>query len=111
MQDLNTSSIYLSQRMKAENPFKKITLQRLQQEVDNFAKLKKHSLEQRPSSVQERSKKVVSKCFHGAGIVVPVHNDVGYRPIPETNGKLNLRNSQLSHYSFIFSWMHCYLFG
>nr|XP_027231137.1 histone PARylation factor 1-like [Penaeus vannamei] len=81
-------SIYLSQRMKAENPFKKITLQRLQQEVDNFAKLKKHSLEQRPSSVQERSKKVVSKCFHGAGIVVPVHNDVGYRPIPETNACL-----------------------
>ncbi|XP_042868277.1 histone PARylation factor 1-like [Penaeus japonicus] len=74
--------------MKSENPFKKITLQRLQQELEKYAKLKKHSLDQRPSSVQARSKKVVSKCFHGAGIVVPVHNDVGYRPIPESNASL-----------------------
>lgn len=31
---------------------------------------------------------VVTKTFHGAGIVVPVDkNDVGYRELPETDGK------------------------
>jgi len=31
---------------------------------------------------------VVTKTFHGAGLVVPVDkNDVGYRELPETNGK------------------------
>lgn len=31
---------------------------------------------------------VVTKAFHGAGLVVPVDkNDVGYRELPETNGK------------------------
>ncbi|XP_042893460.1 LOW QUALITY PROTEIN: histone PARylation factor 1-like [Penaeus japonicus] len=77
-------SSYLSQRMKSENPFKKITLQRLQQELEKYAKL---ASELRPSSVQARQKKVVSKCFHGV-VRVPVHNDVGYRPIPESNASL-----------------------
>lgn len=32
---------------------------------------------------------VVTKTFHGAGIVVPVDkNDVGYRELPETDGDL-----------------------
>lgn len=31
---------------------------------------------------------MVTKAFHGAGLVVPVDkNDVGYRELPETNGK------------------------
>lgn len=31
---------------------------------------------------------VVTKTFHGAGIMVPVDkNDVGYRELPETDGK------------------------
>lgn len=31
---------------------------------------------------------VVTKTFHGAGIVVPVDkNDVGYRELPETDGE------------------------
>jgi hypothetical protein len=30
----------------------------------------------------------VTKTFHGAGLVVPVDkNDVGYRELPETDGK------------------------
>lgn len=32
---------------------------------------------------------MVTKTFHGAGIVVPVDkNDVGYRELPETDGEL-----------------------
>ena len=34
-----------------------------------------------------RNKKVVGRCFNKIGIVVPVDaNDVGYRPLPMTNG-------------------------
>ena len=36
--------------------------------------------------IKSREKNVVSKTFHGAGLVVPVVNDVGYRPLPETPG-------------------------
>jgi UPF0609 protein C4orf27 homolog len=36
--------------------------------------------------LEKRKKKIVSKTFHGAGIVVPVKNDVGYRPLPQTDG-------------------------
>lgn len=33
--------------------------------------------------------KVVTKTFHGAGLVVPVDkNDVGYRELPETDGRV-----------------------
>jgi len=40
--------------------------------------------------MKDRDKKVVAKCFHGAGIVVPIDkNGVGYRPLPETPGLLH----------------------
>uniref|UniRef100_A0A4W2ICG6 Histone PARylation factor 1-like n=1 Tax=Bos indicus x Bos taurus TaxID=30522 RepID=A0A4W2ICG6_BOBOX len=47
------------------------------------------SLEQRTVRVKQRDKKVVTKTFHGAGLVVPVDkNDVGYRELPETDASL-----------------------
>ncbi|XP_068607349.1 histone PARylation factor 1 [Brachionichthys hirsutus] len=46
-------------------------------------------LEQKTKGMKERDKKVVTKTFHGAGIVVPVdRNDVGYRELPETDAGL-----------------------
>lgn len=41
--------------------------------------------------LKERNKKIVTKSFHGAGLVVPVHNDVGYRELPESDGKIKLK--------------------
>ncbi|XP_071360111.1 histone PARylation factor 1 [Trachinotus anak] len=47
------------------------------------------SLEQKTKGMKQRDKKVVTKAFHGAGIVVPVDkNDVGYRELPETDAGL-----------------------
>ncbi|XP_017259494.1 histone PARylation factor 1 [Kryptolebias marmoratus] len=47
------------------------------------------SLEQKTRSMKQRDKKVVTKTFHGSGIVVPVDkNDVGYRELPETDAGL-----------------------
>ncbi|XP_040189140.1 histone PARylation factor 1 isoform X2 [Rana temporaria] len=48
-----------------------------------------YSMEQKSNSMKRRNKKVVTKSFHGAGLVVPVDkNDVGYRELPETDGNL-----------------------
>ncbi|XP_073512430.1 histone PARylation factor 1 isoform X2 [Phyllobates terribilis] len=49
-----------------------------------------YSLEQKTASMKRRDKKVVTKSFHGAGLVVPVDKktDVGYRELPETDGNL-----------------------
>ncbi|KAM6939920.1 histone PARylation factor 1 [Xenentodon cancila] len=47
------------------------------------------SLEQKTKGMKQRDKKVVTKTFHGAGIIVPVDkNDVGYRELPETDAGL-----------------------
>ncbi|XP_069600321.1 histone PARylation factor 1 isoform X3 [Ranitomeya imitator] len=49
-----------------------------------------YSLEQKTASMKQRDKKVVTKSFHGAGLVVPVDKktDVGYRELSETDGNL-----------------------
>lgn len=75
--------------MKTENPFKKTPLARLYKEVESYAKKKDYSILPLTPNMKSRNKKVVAKTFHGAGIVVPVHNDVGYRELPETYGKVS----------------------
>jgi hypothetical protein len=71
--------------MKQSGKSKALT--ELQNQVKQRATEKGFSLEQRTSRMKERDKKVVSKTFHGAGIVVPVDkNGVGYRPLPESPG-------------------------
>lgn len=80
-------SSYLNQKIKEENPFKKAPLQRLYRDIESYAKKKNYSLEAVTKNMKDRNKQVVAKTFHGAGIVVNVENDVGYREIPETNGK------------------------
>uniref|UniRef100_A0A673I1G0 UPF0609 protein C4orf27 homolog n=1 Tax=Sinocyclocheilus rhinocerous TaxID=307959 RepID=A0A673I1G0_9TELE len=46
-------------------------------------------LELKTKAMKQRERKVVTKTFHGAGIVVPVDkNDVGYRELPETDASL-----------------------
>ncbi|XP_077333327.1 histone PARylation factor 1 isoform X2 [Lithobates pipiens] len=48
-----------------------------------------YSMEQKSNAMKRRDKKVVTKSFHGAGLVVPVdENDVGYRELPETDRNL-----------------------
>jgi len=63
------------------------SLSQLLKRLKSAAEVKGWSLEQRTARMKEREKKVVAKCFHGAGIVVPIDkNGVGYRPLPETPG-------------------------
>ena len=48
----------------------------------------KYNLNASTTDIKARNKKVVSKTFHKAGIVVPVDaNEVGYRPLTVTDGE------------------------
>ena len=77
---------YLEDKIKREK-VKDGPLTKLKKDITEAAKKCKYSLEGKTKAMKERDKKVVSKTFHGAGIVVPVdENDVGYRPLPETPG-------------------------
>ncbi|XP_074650831.1 histone PARylation factor 1-like [Tubulanus polymorphus] len=64
-------------------------VEKLLQQVKDFAAEHNYNLDLKTQSMKERNKRVVCKTFHGAGLVVPVdENDVGYRPVPETPGDL-----------------------
>ena len=64
------------------------SLKTLQASLVSEPKKLKYNLETSTPTIKARNKKVVSKTFHKAGIVVPVDvNEVGYRPLTVTDGK------------------------
>ncbi|XP_041462261.1 histone PARylation factor 1-like [Lytechinus variegatus] len=64
-------------------------LKKVDKSLTDWAKKCKHSLEARTKRMKDRDKKVVTKTFHKAGIVVPLDSTgVGYRELPETDGDL-----------------------
>ena len=67
---------------------KQKSLKTLQSSLLSRAKELKYNLDTRTAGIKARNKKVVTKTFHKAGIVVPVDaNDVGYRPLTVTDGE------------------------
>lgn len=87
------AAVYLYlQRKKKEKTCKKTeeaALESLELKLRDKAETLGFSLEQKTKGMKERDRKVVTKTFHGAGIVVPVDkNDVGYRELPETDAGL-----------------------
>lgn len=61
---------------------------KIQEKMKTFAKLKGYELDVQTIKTKSRQKQVVAKTFHGLGIVVPVKNDIGYRPLPDSNATL-----------------------
>ncbi|XP_006026278.2 histone PARylation factor 1 [Alligator sinensis] len=82
--------LYLSKKLKEVTEKKKNSvLKDIDEKLTRTAKELGYSLEQKTMKMKQRDKKVVTKTFHGAGLVVPVDkNDVGYRELPETNANL-----------------------
>ncbi|KAF7665160.1 hypothetical protein LDENG_00152420 [Lucifuga dentata] len=83
--------LYLLKRRKERRGQKSggEALDKLETKLKDRAETLGFSLEQKTKSMKQRAKKVVTKTFHGAGIVVPVDkNDVGYRELPETDADL-----------------------
>ncbi|KAB7498643.1 Histone PARylation factor 1 [Armadillidium nasatum] len=82
----STVYYYIKNVYKGNSPQKNDLLKA----VKDFAEEKGYKLDYVSDRLKKRRKSVVSKAFHGAGIVVPVNKDtdVGYREIPETNANL-----------------------
>ncbi|NXC41579.1 HPF1 factor, partial [Penelope pileata] len=82
--------LYLSKKLKEVTDKKKnAVLKDIDEKLTRTAKELGYSLEQKTMKMKQRDKKVVTKTFHGAGLVVPVDkNDVGYRELPETDANL-----------------------
>uniref|UniRef100_A0A8C3ITP0 Histone PARylation factor 1 n=2 Tax=Chrysemys picta bellii TaxID=8478 RepID=A0A8C3ITP0_CHRPI len=82
--------LFLSKKLKELTDKKKSgILKDIDENLTRTAKELGYSLEQKTMKMKQRDKKVVTKTFHGAGLVVPVDkNDVGYRELPETNANL-----------------------
>ncbi|OXB55515.1 hypothetical protein ASZ78_006249 [Callipepla squamata] len=82
--------LFLSKKRKeVTDKNKNAVLKDIEEKLTRTAKELGYSLEQKTMKMKQRDKKVVTKTFHGAGLVVPVDkNDVGYRELPETNANL-----------------------
>uniref|UniRef100_A0A9L0SK62 Histone PARylation factor 1 n=2 Tax=Equus TaxID=9789 RepID=A0A9L0SK62_HORSE len=82
--------LFLMKKLKEVTDKKKTSLlKNIDEKLTAAARELGYSLEQRTMKMKQRDKKVVTKTFHGAGLVVPVDkNDVGYRELPETDANL-----------------------
>ncbi|XP_008315212.2 histone PARylation factor 1 [Cynoglossus semilaevis] len=77
------------QKKKKEKVGDRAAVESLEVKLKKRAETLDLCLEQKTKDMKQRDKKVVTKTFHCAGIVVPVDkNDVGYRELPETDADL-----------------------
>ncbi|XP_071848050.1 histone PARylation factor 1-like isoform X2 [Apostichopus japonicus] len=65
-----------------------VEIQRVDHALTEWAQVLGYALTAESPKLKERNKRVVTKSFHGAGLVVPVHGDVGYRELPESDANL-----------------------
>lgn len=75
------------ERLKSKDSTK-VKASKLLEKLQKFASDKNYSLSLKSDITSKRQRKVVAKTFHGLGIVVPVKNDVGYRPLPDSDGNI-----------------------
>ncbi|XP_012626108.1 histone PARylation factor 1 isoform X1 [Microcebus murinus] len=82
--------LFLMKKLKEVTDKKKVNLlKNIDERLTEASRELGYSLEQKTVKMKQRDKKVVTKTFHGAGLVVPVDkNDVGYRELPETDADL-----------------------
>ncbi|XP_020389304.1 histone PARylation factor 1 isoform X1 [Rhincodon typus] len=80
----------LSRRLKElGNRSQSSVLKELETKLTTVAKKLGYSLEQKTKEMKQRDRKVATRTFHGAGLVVPIDKTgVGYRELPETDGSL-----------------------
>lgn len=65
------SSLYLEEYKRLAGPFKKLKVPKFQAAVKTEAEKLKLNLSARPPSVASRDKRVVTRTFNRAGLVVP----------------------------------------
>lgn len=85
-----TLDVYFEEKLKLATPFEKIRITMLHQKLKSFAKEKKITLEKKTANMQDREKKIVTRAFHKAGIVVPYNKktQLGYRDLAITDNSV-----------------------
>lgn len=83
---LFSTSWLVSEKSKGADPFKTSKMTALRNSLNSWASSKGILIQ---GLDKERKKRVVAKTFYGCGIVVPYNRKtkLGYREIPETDGK------------------------
>ncbi|KAL6431926.1 hypothetical protein ACFW04_007427 [Cataglyphis niger] len=81
---------YLQDKIKSSNPFEKTNIMRLHSQLKNFAKHHDITLEKNTVNMRSRERRVVTRTFHKAGIVVPYDKktQLGYRDLAATDNDL-----------------------
>lgn len=76
-------------KQQKSDPFKKSQLASLRKKLEDWATNNKIPIEPQSHTLKKRKQKMVAKTFYECGIVVPIDKKtkVGYRKIPETDGK------------------------
>jgi len=71
------------------DPFQKMKVSKIQTSLRSWAEKKSFLLDVYSAAMKARDKKVVTKTFHNAGLVVPFNKktEMGYRELTETDGE------------------------
>jgi hypothetical protein len=71
------------------DPFQRMKVSKIQTALHSWAKDKNFLLDVYSTAMKARDKKVVTKTFHNAGLVVPFNKktEMGYRELTETDGE------------------------
>jgi hypothetical protein len=71
------------------DPFQKMKVSKVQKLLQSWAKDNNFTLDVLSAPVKARNKKVVTRTFHNAGLVVPwdKSTELGYRKLAETDGE------------------------
>ena len=79
---------------KAKDKSKQQKIRSALDKLKNEAKRNSQKLDLITPSIKARQKKVVTKSFHKIGLVVPLdQNDVGYRPLNQSDGECILMDN------------------
>ncbi|KAJ9600792.1 hypothetical protein L9F63_001072 [Diploptera punctata] len=83
-------NLYLDTMKEKCDPFRKMKVAKIQSSLQSWAKEHNFNLDKSTTKMRERNKKVVTKTFHKAGIVVPFEKktELGYRELLETDANL-----------------------
>lgn len=82
-------SSYLQTMKGMCDPFQKMKVSKIQTALQSWAKDKNFPLDVSTVAMKARNKKIVTKTFHSAGMVVPwsKKSELGYRELIETDGE------------------------
>jgi hypothetical protein len=85
-----STNVHIEKFKKTADPFKKMKIQKIHTALQNWCKTNEITLDTLTKEMKTRRTKVVTKTFHGAGIVVPYDKktEVGYRPLAENDKSL-----------------------